>query len=107
MFTPPADFDALVDEFTGYYEAVVNDKAFNRLGHAFERLNDDFVELQEDGLAALKSEGKGLARDFWNVIVPRAIGLIKEVRSCPCTDCSGVELSADPLAACRIPQRRL
>ena len=71
-------------------EAVVNgvgkDEATNRLVDSVETLGDALAgagkagmyDLQS-GLASLSVDGTGLYRDIVDVVIPRIIGLIKEI----------------------------
>jgi hypothetical protein len=58
---------------------IANDKTTLRLVHALEDLGSSLASTGQVGLGALKVEGKGLYRDFVDVIVPRMISLVKEI----------------------------
>jgi hypothetical protein len=60
-------------------EGVQNDETTNQLVEAIEELGDSLATAGQIGLGSLRAEGQGLYRDFMDVIVPRMVGLIKEI----------------------------
>lgn len=74
-----ADAKELQSQLQGLVEGVKNDKTTNQLVGAIQELGDSLATAGQIGLGSLKVDGKGLYRDFLDVIVPRLIGLVKEI----------------------------
>jgi hypothetical protein len=60
-------------------EGIANDGSTNKLVHAIEELGNSLATAGQIGFKSLQVNGQGLYRDFADVIVPRVIGLIKEI----------------------------
>jgi len=60
-------------------QGVQNDKPTLELVDALEDLANSLATAGQIGLGSLKVDGQGLYRDFVDVIVPRLIGLVKEI----------------------------
>lgn len=73
------DAKELQSQLQGLVEGVQNDKTTNALVEAIEELGDSLATAGQIGLGSLKVEGQGFYRDFMDVIVPRIIGLVKEI----------------------------
>lgn len=58
---------------------VANDQATNSLVDSIEGLGNSVEHAGKVGLNALRAEGQGLYRDLLDVVVPRVIGLVKEI----------------------------
>ncbi|EIW73522.1 hypothetical protein TREMEDRAFT_59695 [Tremella mesenterica DSM 1558] len=74
-----ADAGELQKQLEELVNGVTNDQATNRLVQAIENLGDTLLTAGQIGLNSLKVEGKGLYRDFADVILPRLVGLVKEL----------------------------
>ncbi|WWC62487.1 uncharacterized protein I303_105083 [Kwoniella dejecticola CBS 10117] len=73
------DARALQDELEAVVNGITNDKPTNKLVESIENLGDSLSHAGKVGVGALRAEGQGLYRDFVDVIVPRLIGLVKEI----------------------------
>lgn len=73
------DAKELQSQLQGLVEGVKNDDTTNALVGAIEELGDSLATAGQIGLGSLKVDGQGLYRDFMDVIVPRLIGLVKEI----------------------------
>lgn len=73
------DAGKLQKELEAVVDGVTNDKTTLRLVNALENLGSSVASTGQVGFGALKVEGKGLYRDFIDVIVPRLISLVKEI----------------------------
>jgi hypothetical protein len=73
------DAQELQSQLQQLVEGVQNDETTNNLVEAIEELGDSLATAGQIGLGSLKADGQGLYRDFMDVIVPRIIGLIKEI----------------------------
>ncbi|KAK4684203.1 hypothetical protein P7C73_g5994, partial [Tremellales sp. Uapishka_1] len=74
-----ADAAELQKQFEGIVNGVANDGPTNKLVEALEELGDSLATAGQIGLGSLKVDGQGLYRDFVDVILPRLIGLVKEI----------------------------
>ncbi|WVF68948.1 hypothetical protein IAT40_003722 [Kwoniella sp. CBS 6097] len=74
-----ADAAELQDQLEAVVKGVSNDGPTNKLVQAIESLGDSLAHAGKVGVGSLRAEGQGLYRDFMDVIVPRLIGLVKEI----------------------------
>ena len=73
------DAQELQNQLQGLIDGVQNDETTNQLVDSIQELGDSLATAGQIGFGALRAEGQGLYRDFMDVIVPRVIGLIKEI----------------------------
>jgi hypothetical protein len=73
------DAQELQNQLQGLIDGVKNDETTNQLVDSIQELGDSLATAGQIGFGALRAEGQGLYRDFMDVIVPRVIGLIKEI----------------------------
>lgn len=66
-------------QLEGVVNGAMNDGPTRQLVGAIENLGDSLASAGQIGLGSLKVEGQGLYRDFADVMVPRLIGLVKEI----------------------------
>jgi hypothetical protein len=74
-----ADASALQREIDSFLSALADDETTSELVLAIEKLGDDIAVAGVAGLTSLRVDGTGLYRDIVDVIIPRVIGLIKEI----------------------------
>ncbi|WWD04803.1 hypothetical protein V865_002874 [Kwoniella europaea PYCC6329] len=74
-----ADARDLQDQLESIVNGITNDEATNKLVESIEKLGSSLSHAGKVGVGALRAEGQGLYRDFMDVIVPRLIGLVKEI----------------------------
>lgn len=74
-----ADASNLQKEIESFLQALANDKTSGELADAIELLGEDLADAGKVGWGSLKSEGRGLYRDAVDVLLPRLIGLVKEI----------------------------
>ncbi len=74
-----ADASALQSEIETFLNALMDDKTTSDLVLSIEKLGDDIAVAGVAGLTSLRVDGTGLYRDIVDVIIPRAVGLIKEI----------------------------
>jgi hypothetical protein len=74
-----SDADKLRKEVEAFFNALSHDKTSGELVDAIETFGEDSVEAGHVGWNSLKSEGRGLYRDAVDVILPRLVGLVKEI----------------------------
>ncbi|KAG7570921.1 hypothetical protein FFLO_01119 [Filobasidium floriforme] len=74
-----SDADKLRKEVESFFNALSHDKTSGELVDAIETFGEDSVEAGHVGWNSLKSEGRGLYRDAVDVILPRLVGLVKEI----------------------------
>jgi uncharacterized protein YukE len=60
-------------------KGIANDETTNNLVDALEDLGASVEHAGKVGINALRAESQGLYRDILDVMVPRIIGLIKEI----------------------------
>jgi hypothetical protein len=60
-------------------KGIANDETTNQLVYALEDLGASVEHAGKVGINALRAESQGLYRDILDVMVPRLIGLIKEI----------------------------
>lgn len=58
---------------------IANDRATNQLVESLEDLGASVEHAGKVGINALRAESQGLYRDILDVMVPRIIGLVKEI----------------------------
>lgn len=73
------DAAELQTQLEGVVNGIINDKATNRLVDSIDSLGNTLLTAGQIGFNSLKVEGRGLYRDFADVILPRLIGLVKEI----------------------------
>nr|XP_031864274.1 uncharacterized protein CI109_000187 [Kwoniella shandongensis]KAA5531346.1 hypothetical protein CI109_000187 [Kwoniella shandongensis] len=73
------DAAELQKQLEAVVNGVANDKPTNRLVEAIEQMGDSVTTAGKIGVSSLKFEGQGLYRDILDVLVPRLIGLVKEI----------------------------
>ncbi|ORY25632.1 hypothetical protein BCR39DRAFT_543419 [Naematelia encephala] len=73
------DAGALQEQLEALVDGISNDGPTNDFINALENLADSFATAGQIGLGSLKIDGQGLYRDFADVILPRLVGLIKEI----------------------------
>ncbi|KAK8858640.1 hypothetical protein IAR55_002869 [Kwoniella newhampshirensis] len=73
------DAAELQKQLEAVVNGVANDKPTNRLVEAIEQLGESLTTAGKIGVSSLKFEGQGLYRDLLDVMVPRLIGLVKEI----------------------------
>jgi len=73
------DAEELQKQLEGVVNGIKNDGPSNKLVSALETLGDSLASAGQIGMGSLKVDGQGLYRDFVDVIVPRLIGLVKEI----------------------------
>lgn len=74
-----ADASALQKELESFFNALTHDELTANLVDAIETMGEDMADAGKVGFNSLKANGHGLYRDFVDVMVPRIIGLIKEI----------------------------
>lgn len=74
-----SDASALQKELESFFNALTNDELTSNLVDAIENMGEDMADAGKVGFNSLKANGAGLYRDFVDVMVPRIIGLIKEI----------------------------
>ncbi|WWC88740.1 uncharacterized protein L201_003653 [Kwoniella dendrophila CBS 6074] len=74
-----SDAQNLQNELESIVNGITNDEKTNKLVESIEHLGDSLQHAGKVGVGALRAEGQGLYRDFMDVIVPRLIGLVKEI----------------------------
>ena len=73
------DAAELQKQLEGVVNGIVNDGPSNKLVSVLENLSNSLATAGQIGMGSLKVDGQGLYRDFMDVIVPRLIGLVKEI----------------------------
>lgn len=73
------DINKLTGELQQLGDGIKNDEKTNELVNSLEKLGGSVEHIGKVGLNALRVEGQGLYRDLLDVMVPRLIGLIKEI----------------------------
>lgn len=73
------DAAELQKQFEELGRGIANDQATNQLVDSLESLGSAVEHAGKVGINALRAEGQGLYRDILDVIVPRIIGLVKEI----------------------------
>ncbi|WVR06390.1 hypothetical protein IAU60_003421 [Kwoniella sp. DSM 27419] len=73
------DAAELQKQLEAVVNGITNDGPTNRLVQSIEKLGDSITTAGKVGVSSLKAEGQGLYRDFMDVVVPRLIGLVKEI----------------------------
>lgn len=73
------DAGELQKQLEGLVNGVTNDGPTNKLVESIEELGDSLATAGKIGLSSLKVDGQGLYRDLLDVVLPRVIGLVKEI----------------------------
>lgn len=73
------DLDELLRNLTSFGSALANDPTMSDLALKIENFSDELIHAGKTGLNALRAESAGLWRDFIDVVLPRAVALIKEI----------------------------
>ncbi|KAJ9122286.1 hypothetical protein QFC22_001707 [Naganishia vaughanmartiniae] len=74
-----SDASALQKELESFFNALTHDEATSNLVDAIETMGEDLADAGKVGFNSLKADGAGLYRDMVDVMLPRIIGLIKEI----------------------------
>lgn len=77
--TYKADLARFVDALEAFAGAVGDDASFVALGEALENLGLELEHAGKTGLNALRAGSLGLGRDLVDVVLPRLVGLVKEI----------------------------
>jgi hypothetical protein len=73
------DLRQFVDQLTAFTGAIGEDESFLELGDALEELSIELEHAGKTGLNALRAGSLGLGRDLVDVVLPRLVGLVKEI----------------------------
>jgi hypothetical protein len=73
------DAGELQKQLEGIVDGVKNDGPTNQLVESIQELGDSLATAGKIGLNSLKVDGQGLYRDLIDVVLPRVIGLVKEI----------------------------
>lgn len=73
------DSTRLQNELQELVDGLTHDKATTQLVESLEDLTKSLAGAGKAGFSSLKAEGQGLYRDVVDVLVPRLIGLVKEI----------------------------
>ncbi len=74
-----ADAAELQRQLEGVINGIANDEPSIKLISSLENLGDSLATAGQIGMGSLKVDGHGLYRDFMDVILPRVIGLVREI----------------------------
>jgi hypothetical protein len=69
----------LVSELEGFGKAIADDKQGKELAASLQKLGDDLKKTAKVGINMFKGQAGAFYRDTINVIVPRILGLLKEI----------------------------